>query len=352
MTTPPLTDMLRIATPTDPSGHYIAGRTLLALTDRLHCAPTHPEAGELVDQMLNLDDGVLTRLADFFEAAGEKAKESEDDDAFDVAYDFEEAAADVRALHERLHVATERMSALRTPPPPRPSRRRRSPAGSAERSRPSGASPTATGDYAVPVPGSRLPVHSLSGDPLATRSVIARPTATGFHGVYVHWDGYPSHQLPLLLAAHQFRFKGDTSAMAQHLIDAPAISWDYLGADLLGDAPDNVLEQLGHAGYPTSRQATDTVTADGKPASKMMFDEVSAQEAWLDWAYVLRPQGVEVMGLANGPRGLVVGWDVDPLAKWVDVPECWRARTVRPQPPSTTVHMPEPRPTITPSARR
>lgn len=140
--------------------------------------------------------------------------------------------------------------------------------------------------------------------------------------------------------------------MAQHLIDTPTISWDYLGADLLGDSPDTVLDQLGHAGYPSSRQATDIVTADGKPASKMTFDEVSAQEAWLDWAYVLRPQGVEVIGLANGPRGLVVGWDIDPLAKWADAPERWRARTARSQRPSSTVHVPGSNPATAPSARR
>ncbi|WP_327731464.1 hypothetical protein OG250_43285 [Streptomyces sp. NBC_00487] len=40
---------------------------------------------------------------------------------------------------------------------------------------------------------------------LATRSFIARPTDTGYAGVYVHWDGYPSHHLPLLLGAHQYR---------------------------------------------------------------------------------------------------------------------------------------------------
>jgi len=33
---------------------------------------------------------------------------------------------------------------------------------------------------------------------MATRSAIALQTAHGFRAVYCHWDGYPSHQLPIL----------------------------------------------------------------------------------------------------------------------------------------------------------
>lgn len=33
---------------------------------------------------------------------------------------------------------------------------------------------------------------------MATRSFIAIRTPKGFRGVYCHWDGYPSHHLPIL----------------------------------------------------------------------------------------------------------------------------------------------------------
>ncbi|MCF3178711.1 hypothetical protein IPZ70_01925 [Streptomyces polychromogenes] len=98
---PPLT------TPSDPDGRYAYGLLLLDLTDRLSGAPD-----------LDRADGLLTRLADFFEAAGEKAKESEADDAFDLGADFEETAAQLRDIGETLHDATERMTALTPTPSP------------------------------------------------------------------------------------------------------------------------------------------------------------------------------------------------------------------------------------------
>ncbi|MFD6989319.1 hypothetical protein [Streptomyces sp. NPDC059943] len=92
------------------------GRHLLALTDRLNGTESYDQAAELVEGILDPVDGALERLADFFEAAGEKAKESDADDGFDLAQDFEEAAVDIRRLNEDLHLAVDRMRAL-TPPP-------------------------------------------------------------------------------------------------------------------------------------------------------------------------------------------------------------------------------------------
>ncbi|MFB6859459.1 hypothetical protein ACFCZQ_07590 [Streptomyces virginiae] len=80
--------------------------------------PDLDRAAALVDQILDPADGLLARLADFFEAAGEKAKESEDDDAFDLGADFEECAAQLRDIGETLHDATERMTALAPTPSP------------------------------------------------------------------------------------------------------------------------------------------------------------------------------------------------------------------------------------------
>ncbi|MCZ4101290.1 hypothetical protein G3I60_35580 [Streptomyces sp. SID13666] len=101
---------------------YVYGDALLALTDRLNGAASHAEAAALLHQVLDPINGLLERLGEFFEAAGEKAKEAEHDDGFDLSYDLADAASEIRNLGEVLHVAEDRMRALSPPPPPpRPS---------------------------------------------------------------------------------------------------------------------------------------------------------------------------------------------------------------------------------------
>ncbi|MFG2996579.1 hypothetical protein [Streptomyces sp. NPDC048340] len=132
--------------------------------------------------------------------------------------------------------------------------------------------------------------------------------------------------------------------MAHYLVDSPAISWDYLGSDLLEGAPEPVQQRLGTNGYDACRPTTNMVTIDGSPVQRMTFTEVSARESWLSWAYVLHPQGAEVVSLQNGPSGLVVAWDTDPLTPFTDDAERWRPRPAgRSQAPTTAVRKAEPR---------
>lgn len=106
----------------DRTSVYVYGDALLALTDRLNGTESHVDAAALLHQILEPTDGLLERLGEFFEAAGEKAKEAEQDDGFDLSYDLADAAAEIRNLGEVLHVAEDRMRALNPPPPaPRPS---------------------------------------------------------------------------------------------------------------------------------------------------------------------------------------------------------------------------------------
>ncbi|MFJ6438490.1 hypothetical protein [Streptomyces sp. NPDC091416] len=95
------------------------GDALLALTDRLNGTETHADAAALLHQVLEPVDGLLDRLGEFFEAAAEKAKETEDDDGFDLSDDLAKAAAEVRNLTEVLDTAEVRMRAL-TPLAPAP----------------------------------------------------------------------------------------------------------------------------------------------------------------------------------------------------------------------------------------
>ncbi|WP_405893333.1 hypothetical protein OG612_29055 [Streptomyces sp. NBC_01527] len=105
----------------DRAPDYVYGDAMLALTDRLNGAESHTDAAALLHQVLDPINGLLERLGEFFVAAGEKAKEAEEDDGFDLSYDLADAAAEIRNLGEVLHVAEDRMRAL-TPlvPAPRP----------------------------------------------------------------------------------------------------------------------------------------------------------------------------------------------------------------------------------------
>ncbi|GLW47552.1 hypothetical protein Stsp02_32140 [Streptomyces sp. NBRC 14336] len=98
---------------------YVYGEAMLTLTDRLNGAESHADAAALLHQVLAPVNGLLERLGEFFEAAGEKAKEAEEDDGFDLSYDLADAAAEIRNLAEVLHVAEDRMRAL-TPLLPAP----------------------------------------------------------------------------------------------------------------------------------------------------------------------------------------------------------------------------------------
>jgi hypothetical protein len=92
---------------------------MLALTDRLNGAESHADAADLLHQVLDPVNGLLERLGEFFEAAGEKAKEAAEDDGFDLSYDLADAAAEIRNIGEVLHVAEDRMRAF-TPLVPTP----------------------------------------------------------------------------------------------------------------------------------------------------------------------------------------------------------------------------------------
>lgn len=192
---------------------------------------------------------------------------------------------------------------------------------------------------------------------LATRSCIARPTDTGYRGIYVHDDGDPSNHLPLLLAAYQYRFARDAEALARHLIDTDAIGWDYLGDDLLDGAPSDFRAALDAYSIGPSKptDSSRVFTSDGNAPLRMIFDECSAGDR-LEWAYMLRPDGVEVVALTEDTCGPVVGWDSDPLASYSDEPQLWRRdgpiplAGLRPTAPGLTATRPPP--AVPPSAQQ
>jgi hypothetical protein len=163
---------------------------------------------------------------------------------------------------------------------------------------------------------------------LSTRSFIVRPTTGGYDGIYVQLDGQPSAKLPLLLAAFQYRFAGDVEAMAQHLVDGVDVGWDELGTDLLADAPPQVVTALTGGEQWPSRTLDHLITPDGSPPVRMTVTERTAADQDVQWGYVLRSEGIEVISVPHADAGPVIGWDTDPCTLFSDHPAHWPAPTL------------------------
>ncbi|MER6031551.1 hypothetical protein [Streptomyces sp. NPDC001851] len=185
---------------------------------------------------------------------------------------------------------------------------------------------------------------------LSTRSFIARPTTSGYDGIYVQLDGQPSAKLPLLLAAFQYRFEGDVEAMVQRLVDGVAVGWDELGTDLLAGAPPQVVTVLtGGEQWPSST-LDHLITPDGSPPVRMTVTERTAADQDVQWRYVLRSEGIEVISVPHADAGPVIGWDTDPRTRFSDHPAHWptptplATSTRAAQPPQTARAAATPRP--------
>ncbi|MFI1358202.1 hypothetical protein ACH4TV_32160 [Streptomyces sp. NPDC020898] len=188
---------------------------------------------------------------------------------------------------------------------------------------------------------------------LATRSFIARPTDTGYAGVYVHWDGYPSHHVPLLLGAHQYRFDGDLDALCRHLIDEAPEGWSQLGTDLLDGAPEPLRAELvGSDEHPSRKHDNVHVITIGA-AEPEPWTVTEKSHGGLDWGYVLHPHGIEVISLHAEDRGPLVAWATDPRARFSNGTYRWRPghpipATLPPRATGPSTSATAPAPTATP----
>ncbi|GAA3389070.1 hypothetical protein [Streptomyces roseoviridis] len=108
----------------EPDARFPYGNLLFALTARVNTSTDEREVAAVLHQVLDGNDGLLTRLAELFDAAAEKARAHDrndgDDDAFHLAKDLAEAAARLRRLGEDLHVVPERMVDLAPASPQQP----------------------------------------------------------------------------------------------------------------------------------------------------------------------------------------------------------------------------------------
>ncbi|MFB7270772.1 hypothetical protein [Streptomyces sp. NPDC056244] len=135
----------------------------------------------------------------------------------------------------------------------------------------------------------------------------------------------PSHHLPLLLTAYQYRFGRDLDAMSWHLIDTVAIAWDELGTDLLDGAPEALLTALTGGEHWPSTHLDNLITPDGSPPTRITVTDETAAGQDMQWGYVLYPSGIEVISLMMAEtRGPLVCWDTDPRTRFSDHPGRWK----------------------------
>ncbi|WP_435878418.1 hypothetical protein [Streptomyces werraensis] len=123
--------------------------------------------------------------------------------------------------------------------------------------------------------------------------------------------------------------------MVQHLVDGVAVGWDELGTDLLAGAPPQVVTALTGGEQWPSRTLDHLITPDGSPPVRMTVTERTAADQDVQWSYVLRSEGIEVISVPHADAGPVIGWDTDPRTLFSDHPADWPAPTPSPLATST-----------------
>ncbi|MFI9588648.1 hypothetical protein ACIHCQ_44360 [Streptomyces sp. NPDC052236] len=94
-------DANRLTSPANPLGPYTAGAEVLRLTDQIRAAEHGADLVQAVDYLLHPEHGVLERVREALEAAGEQISDL-DDEAYAVADRFGFAAEFVSAAQSEL----------------------------------------------------------------------------------------------------------------------------------------------------------------------------------------------------------------------------------------------------------
>jgi len=128
---------------------------------------------------------------------------------------------------------------------------------------------------------------------MATQAIIARLTdpddPTKFAGMYVGGDGYPTHTGRAVWRQVVAHFRGDLDQAARYYIDQHPTGWKLLGAEAIGD--DICYCHDMHEGEQDHWLRTQ--------------DQVDS----IDYTYVLRPEGLEILRHGRGAGRLIVPWD-------------------------------------------
>lgn len=143
-------------------------------------------------------------------------------------------------------------------------------------------------------------------------SIIARPTTTGFEGRYIHNDGHPEQRIPLLLDLYHRAYRHDIEAMTSFLVDAHPAGWSQLGQD-----PTVETGWINHTRRTTAEAIADhgfrCYCHGDRSDGPALQTETNTSLSLADWIYVLRTDGIEVIGASTdtdswAPAGLIP-WD-------------------------------------------
>ncbi|MEU6815530.1 hypothetical protein [Streptomyces sp. NPDC046860] len=97
----PALDTSRLTTPANPLGLYTAGAEVLRLTDQIRAAENGVGLAQAVNHLLHPEHGVLERVGEALETAGEQISDL-DDEAYALADRFGFAAEFVSAAQSEL----------------------------------------------------------------------------------------------------------------------------------------------------------------------------------------------------------------------------------------------------------
>jgi hypothetical protein len=135
---------------------------------------------------------------------------------------------------------------------------------------------------------------------MSTNGCIARPISdVGFSGVYHHWDSYPTALAATLWSLYYGRYGGDVEVMTGELIDAHPAGWSTLN-----DADWSLPIGWSNAVYtdPLAPQPARCYCHGDRSEDPNPIEVIGGDASgWrgLRWAYVLHPQGIDVLRQAG-----------------------------------------------------
>jgi hypothetical protein len=144
---------------------------------------------------------------------------------------------------------------------------------------------------------------------MGTRSIIAIPDNDTYKGRYCHWDGYPSHMGHALCAI----VNRDGIKRARQVLTADTYGWSIISPgtpSIVGvtpdpDAPWGSAEKLASEYDPSERFRV--VAGYGTAYSPAEVDPGwlgPETDAWQEWIYVLRDEGLEVLDASGFSYGV------------------------------------------------
>lgn len=155
---------------------------------------------------------------------------------------------------------------------------------------------------------------------MATRSAIALETPRGLRAIYCHWDGYPSHHLPILQTCYGSARKA-AALIAPGDISCLRTRSTWQSGPTLRDANgDPLTDTEGNWRAQDDREAQPLYFAE-RGESDVAPRRFASVDALADWAdgcgcehvYVFRPRaGWLHSALSLGPDGAAVAAPVAP----------------------------------------